>query len=231
MPAPTHDLERSTLDVASSLELTGLAIKQCAERLRTSSSGFKSALLLLTRAADKPGSKIVFTGVGKSYQIGKKLAATFTSIGTLATCIHSTEALHGDMGVLTPGDCILALSYSGATEEVLRMTEHVRNSHGCERNRVYVVGMGRSKDSPLGRMCDAWIDSAVDSELSDSVSAPTCSSSLMMAIGDALAVLLMNRRQFGPEDFVRNHPGGHLGRSVGRESPQQKPLSTIPFSK
>ncbi|KAJ2336171.1 hypothetical protein GGI00_000981 [Coemansia sp. RSA 2681] len=200
-------------------------MKQCADRLRTNSSGFKAALRLLVRAADRPESKIVFTGVGKSYQIGKKLAATFTSIGTLAICIHSTEALHGDMGVLTPGDCVIALSYSGATDEVLRMTEHVlSNNDGCvdERDRVSVVGMGKSRDSLLGRMCDAWIDSAVESELSDSVNAPTCSSSLMMAIGDALAVLLMNRRQFGPADFARNHPGGHLGRSIGRESAQQK---------
>ncbi|KAJ2740557.1 hypothetical protein GGI20_005744, partial [Coemansia sp. BCRC 34301] len=225
MPAPIHDLVCGAVDVANSLELTSLAMKQCADRLRTNSSGFKSALRLLVRAADRPGSKIVFTGVGKSYQIGKKLAATFTSIGTLAICIHSTEALHGDLGVLTPGDCVIALSYSGATEEVLRMTEHARGNNAAvvdERNRVSVIGMGRSRDSPLGRTCDAWIDSAVESELSNSVNAPTCSSSLMMAIGDALAVLLMSRCQFGPADFARNHPGGHLGRSISQESRQQK---------
>ncbi|KAJ2062971.1 hypothetical protein GGI17_002014 [Coemansia sp. S146] len=211
MPAPIDDLECAALDVASSLELTSLAMKQCADRLRSNSTTFKSALRLLTRTADRPGSKIVFTGVGKSYQIGKKLAATFTSVGTLSICIHATEALHGDMGVLVPGDCVIALSYSGATEEVLRMTEHTRMD-----KRVCVVGMGRSSDSPLGALCDAWIDSAVASELSDSVNAPTCSSSLMLAIGDALAVLLMNRRQFGPADFARNHPGGQLGRSASQ---------------
>ncbi|KAJ2835545.1 hypothetical protein FBU31_001597 [Coemansia sp. 'formosensis'] len=221
MPVPVDDLECCSLDVASSLELTGLAMKQCADRLRKNSTTFKSALRLLIRAADRPGSKIVFTGVGKSYQIGKKLAATFTSVGTLSICIHATEALHGDMGIVTPGDCVVALSYSGATEEVLRMTEHVR-SYSCMDERVCVVGMGRSSESPLGALCDAWIDSAVASELSDSVNAPTCSSSLMLAIGDALAVLLMNRRQFGPADFARNHPGGHLGRSASQIALQPK---------
>ncbi|KAJ1818172.1 hypothetical protein LPJ60_004461, partial [Coemansia sp. RSA 2675] len=163
----------------------------------------------------RPGGKIVFTGVGKSYQIGKKLSATFTSVGTPSICIHATEALHGDIGLLAPGDCVVALSYSGATEEVLRMTEHVRRSSGSSSSeRISVLGMGRSSFSPLGALCDAWIDCAVVAELSDSVNAPTCSSSLMLAIGDALAVLLMNRRQFGPADFARNHPGGHLGRSV-----------------
>ncbi|KAJ2416466.1 hypothetical protein GGI10_000941 [Coemansia sp. RSA 2530] len=215
MPAPIDDLELCALDVASSLELTGLAMKQCADRLRNNSTTFKSALRLLTRTADRPGGKIVFTGVGKSYQIGKKLAATFTSVGTPSICIHATEALHGDIGLLAPGDCVVALSYSGATEEVLRMTEHVRRSSGSSASeRISVLGMGRSSFSPLGALCDAWIDCAVVAELSDSVNAPTCSSSLMLAIGDALAVLLMNRRQFGPADFARNHPGGHLGRSA-----------------
>ncbi|KAJ1811938.1 hypothetical protein LPJ56_004107, partial [Coemansia sp. RSA 2599] len=166
-------------------------------------------------AADSPRQKIVFTGVGKSFLIGKKLAATLTSVGTPAVSLHSTEALHGDLGIIHPGDCVVALSYSGNTEEVLRLfsvLQGMRESKEVEPSgMIWLVGMGRSRHSPLGKLCDAWIESTVDQELSSSVNAPTNSSSLMLAIGDAIAIFLMNRRQFGPTDFARNHPGGHLG--------------------
>ncbi|KAI8322836.1 SIS domain-containing protein [Martensiomyces pterosporus] len=223
MPAPATSLESATLEVADSME-------QCAERLRGSESkGFQSVLKLLFKTASLPRSKYVFTGVGKSYLIAKKLSATLTSVGSPSTCLHSTEALHGDLGIIHPGDCVIALSYSGNTEEVIRLVSVLRDMRAEESRDVgrsssvgiSIVGMGRSADSPLGRLCDAWIDSSVDGELSPSVNAPTSSSSVMLAIGDAIAMLLMNHKQFGPQDFARNHPGGHLGR-VSRALAQQQ---------
>ncbi|ORX69268.1 SIS domain-containing protein [Linderina pennispora] len=221
MPAPIDDLTTATHAVANSLDRISNAIKQSAERLRSDPKGFHHALRILFQTADSPHGKFIFTGVGKSYLIGRKLAATWTSVGSRAMCVHSTEALHGDLGIVSPGDCVIALSYSGNTEEVVRMVKAMRSGLRGESVGVSVVGVGRSSDSPLGMLSDAFIDGSVDGELSEAVSAPTTSSSVTLAIGDAIAMLLMERRQFGPADFARNHPGGNLGR-VSREMSGQE---------
>ncbi|KAJ1960116.1 hypothetical protein GGI12_003973 [Dipsacomyces acuminosporus] len=244
MPAPAVDFDSATLQVAESMERVSRAIKQCAERLRSDRQGFQAVLRILLKTAAQPQSKYVFTGVGKSYLIAKKLAATLTSVGSPSVCLHATEALHGDLGIVHPGDCVIALSYSGNTEEVIRLASVLRDrqitmaSHlnvrqypgndGCSQSSsssnavgIAIIGMGRSADTPLGRLCDAWIDTSVESELSPSVNAPTSSSSVMLAIGDAIAMFLMNSKQFGALDFARNHPGGHLGR-VGRAIIEQQ---------
>ncbi|KAJ1896633.1 hypothetical protein LPJ66_003873 [Kickxella alabastrina] len=242
MPSPSADeLTIATADIANSLDLVSQVIKQCADRIRNNNPyDLQSALQIMLQTADTPGCKIVFTGVGKSYLIGKKLAATLTSVGTPAISLHSTEALHGDLGIIHPGDCVVALSYSGATEEVLRLASVLRGVRSKEEasvscgntaggaylnnsHLVRLVGMGKSAESPLGQICDAWIESAVEMELSPLVKAPTSSSSLMLAIGDAIAIMMMKRRHFGPVDFARNHPGGHLG-VVSREIVRQQEL-------
>ncbi|KAJ2796378.1 hypothetical protein H4R21_004741 [Coemansia helicoidea] len=224
MPPPAADsLDYGIAAVADSLDLAGMAIAKHAARLRQDPHMLRPALEILLATAGAAGSKVVVTGVGKSFLIGKKLAATLTSVGTPAVSLHATEALHGDMGIVGPGDCVLALSYSGGTDEVVRLASILRGARERQAGGPWLVGMGRSPHTPLGELCDAWIDCAVDTELSRAVCAPTVSSSLMLAIGDALSIMLMNHRRFGPADFARNHPGGHLGAVTRHLSVQQLP--------
>ncbi|KAJ2794788.1 hypothetical protein H4R20_006111, partial [Coemansia guatemalensis] len=204
------DLDKAARSIASSLDLVGLAIKQHADRLRQDTQELQRALDIIFTVADAPRSKFVITGVGKSFLVGKKLAATMTSVGTRAVALHATEALHGDVGIIDSGDCVIALSYSGVTEEMVKLAKVLRDPQN--RHDVWLIGMGRSVNSPLGELCDAWIDCSVETELSSVVCAPTISSSLMLALGDSIATLLMNRSKFGPSDFVRNHPSGNLGK-------------------
>ncbi|KAJ1719956.1 hypothetical protein LPJ53_005357 [Coemansia erecta] len=208
-------------DIALSLDKASQALHHAAQRLRSHPEDLSQALtLLLATTTSTPTGKLVFAGVGKSYLIGRKLAATMMSTGTYAISLHATDALHGDLGVMQSGDCLVALSYSGATEEVVRVAESVG------RRGVRVVGMGGERRSPLGRLCDAWIACGVPGEMSAAVAAPTCSSAVMMAMGDAIAVMMMERRRFGPTEFARNHPAGELGR-VSRKTSKQQELEEI----
>ncbi|KAJ1663955.1 hypothetical protein IW140_004482 [Coemansia sp. RSA 1813] len=228
------ELDLSVRSIADSLRAISESIKQCADRIESDTKSnahemLQRALRLIYKMADTRGAKMVFTGVGKSYLIGKKLAATMTSVGTPAICIHATEAVHGDLGMVHPLDCVVLLSYSGATDEVVHLASVLRtmrwghpndaDDNGCTAgfcgNRAFLVGMsGAEMDSPLGKLCDAWIDCKVDSELSSVVCAPTTSSNVTLAMGDAISMLLMARRNFGPSDFARNHPGGQLGQKI-----------------
>ncbi|KAJ2823564.1 hypothetical protein IWW50_003724 [Coemansia erecta] len=210
MPASTDDLHMACTAVANSLDTVSKAIQQHAATLRQAPQDLQSALRILFATTDTPSSKIVVTGVGKSFLIGKKLAATLTSVGTRAVSLHATEALHGDLGIIQPGDCVLALSYSGETDEIIRLVSVLHKMRGLA-GQIMVVGMGGAPGSRLGAMCDAWIACPVEVELSADVRAPTVSSSLMLAVGDAIAIVLMNRRKFGPRDFAQFHPGGVLG--------------------
>ncbi|KAJ2852166.1 hypothetical protein IWW36_000546 [Coemansia brasiliensis] len=207
MPTISEESNEEIMRIAESLDTISKAIKKQADKLRDDPTRLEPALNILHKATLTPKGKIIITGVGKSYLISQKLAATMTSIGTRAISLHATEAVHGDLGIIDKGDCLLALSYSGETQEVIRVCEIIREWGDC-----WVVGMGKSIESPLGAMCDAWIECLVDEELSSNVCAPTTSSSLMLAMGDAIAVLLMQKRRFGPLDFARNHPGGFLGK-------------------
>ncbi|KAJ2248747.1 hypothetical protein IWW43_006678 [Coemansia sp. RSA 1935] len=211
MPLSTDDLDIATTSITNSLDAVSKAIQQHATALRQNSSDLRRALRILCTVTDSQTSKLVITGIGKSFHIGKKLAATLTSIGTRAVSLHATEALHGDLGIIGHGDCVLALSYSGETDEVVALASVIHSMRTQEDPmHVWMIGMGKSHASELGALCDAWIACPVDAELSQ-VGAPTVSSSLMLAIGDAVAVMLMERRRFGPRDFARYHPGGALG--------------------
>ncbi|KAJ1729805.1 hypothetical protein LPJ61_003347 [Coemansia biformis] len=232
MALPTTDgLGHAIEAVADALDMVSLAVRQHADLLRRDPRALQPALEILLATVDTLRSKVVVTGIGKSFLIGKKLAATLTSVGTHAISLHATEALHGDMGIIGPGDCVLALSYSGETEEVVRLVSILRAMQRRQMSSVRLIGMGRSRHTPLGELCDAWIGCPVGAELSRDVCAPTVSSSLMLAIGDAIAIMLMNHRRFDSTDFARNHPGGHLGRASRRISqPQLQQLSTPPLS-
>ncbi|KAJ2124423.1 hypothetical protein IW147_001789 [Coemansia sp. RSA 720] len=227
MPVSTDDLDIATTSITNSLDAVSKAIQQHANALRQNSADLRRALRILCTVADTQGCKIVITGVGKSFHIGKKLAATLTSIGTRAVSLHATEALHGDLGIVGHGDCVLALSYSGETDEVITLASVIHNmrTHSENPMHVWLIGMGKSHASELGAWCDAWIACPVDAELSH-VGAPTVSSSLMLAIGDAVAVMLMERQQFGPQDFARYHPGGALG-GLSRKAGDVQPVCPV----
>ena len=157
--------------------------------------------------------RVVVTGLGKSGLVGTKLAATLASTGTPAFFVHAADALHGDAGMVTQGDLLLAISKSGTTAEVLHFAEVVR------RRGVPIVAMtGCGGSAPLCALADARIDIGVGTEADPFDLVPTASTSVTAALGDALAVALMVARGFGPADFHRHHPGGALGARLEEET-------------
>lgn len=177
------------------------------------------ALMSLAERVDGPFSQavellrqtkghLVVTGVGKSGLIGRKIAATLSSTGTPAFWMHPTEAFHGDLGSVTEGDAALLISYSGETEELVRLIPALR------RQKVTLLAMTGRPQSSLARLADVHLDVSVERETCPHNLAPTTSTTVTLALGDALAVALMTRRGFAPEDFAKFHPGGSLGKAL-----------------
>jgi len=154
--------------------------------------------------------KVIVTGLGKSGLICRKIAATFASTGTPAFFLHAAEGMHGDIGMLTRGDCLLAVSYSGANAEILSLVPAAR------RLNVAVLAMTGDRGSSLARAADFVLDVSVAEEACPLGLAPTASTTAAMALGDALAIALLERRGFSEDDFGRLHPGGALGRRLLR---------------
>ena len=152
--------------------------------------------------------KLIVTGVGKSGLIGAKMAATFASTGTPSFFLHPTEALHGDLGMMSKGDVVIAISYSGESEELSQILPHIK------RFDIPLIGMTRDKNSTLGKYSDMLIDVVVEKEACPLNTAPTSSTTLTLALGDALAVCLMKARDFQKSDFASFHPGGSLGKQL-----------------
>lgn len=152
--------------------------------------------------------KLVVTGVGKSGLVGAKIAATLASTGTSSFFLHPTEAMHGDLGMIGKEDAVLAISYSGESEELVRILPHMK------RLGIPLIGMARSKESTLGHYSDVFLSIHVEKEACPLDAAPTCSTTLTLALGDALAVCLMKYRNFQKEDFASFHPGGTLGKRL-----------------
>ena len=152
--------------------------------------------------------KLVVTGVGKSGLIGAKIAATLASTGTPSFFLHPTEALHGDLGMIGKDDMVLAISYSGESEELSSILPHIK------RFDIPLIGMSKSKDSTLGSYSDIHIPIIVKKEACPLNVAPTSSTTLTLALGDALAVCLMKARDFKKDDFASFHPGGSLGKKL-----------------
>jgi len=152
--------------------------------------------------------KLIVTGVGKSGLIGAKMAATFASTGTPSFFLHPTEALHGDLGMIGKDDVVLAISYSGESEELSSILPHIK------RFNTPLIGMTRDKNSTLGRYSDLVIDVVVQKEACPLNIAPTSSTTLTLALGDALAVCLMRAKNFQKSDFASFHPGGALGKQL-----------------
>jgi arabinose-5-phosphate isomerase len=152
--------------------------------------------------------RVVVSGVGKSGHIGRKLAATLASTGTPALFVHAAEAAHGDLGMVTPSDVLIALSYSGETAELLTIVPVVK------REGTPMIAMTGNSASSLARHAEVHLECRVDKEACPLNLAPTSSTTAMLALGDALAVACLDARGFGAEDFARSHPGGALGRRL-----------------
>jgi arabinose-5-phosphate isomerase len=152
--------------------------------------------------------QVVVTGMGKSGLIGRKIAATMTSIGSPALFLHPAEAIHGDIGIIHPQDVVIALSTSGETEEVIRLLDYIK------RLGIRLISLVGNPDSTLARQSDVFIDCSVEKEACPIGLVPSASSTLTLAVGDALSIALMEKRGFSEEDFRDLHPGGALGKKL-----------------
>ncbi|MFI5088411.1 MAG: SIS domain-containing protein [Terriglobales bacterium] len=158
------------------------------------------------------GGRVVVTGMGKSGLVARKIAATLSSTGTPALFMHPVEAVHGDLGMIVRGDIVLALSQSGDTEEILNLVPNIK------RLDVRLVAMTGALRSTLAQAADIALDCSVAQEACSLGLAPTASTTTMVALGDALAVALAEKRGFKEEDFADLHPGGKLGKKLARVS-------------
>jgi arabinose-5-phosphate isomerase len=188
-----------------------------AEVLRTEAAAILGLLPQLDERFDRAvallqgcAGRVVCTGMGKSGIVMKKVAATLSSTGTPALFLHPAEAVHGDLGMIVAGDVVLAASYSGSTEELLRLVETLK------RLAVPLIAMTANPAGPLAHLADLHLPVAIDREACPLNLAPTASTTATLALGDALAMALIEARGFTREDFARLHPAGQLGRRLLR---------------
>ncbi|MBI2817947.1 MAG: KpsF/GutQ family sugar-phosphate isomerase [Acidobacteria bacterium] len=154
--------------------------------------------------------RVIVTGMGKSGLVARKIAATFSSTGTPSFFLHPAEAIHGDLGILVAGDTVVALSYSGETDELLRLLERIK------RLGIPLISMTGNPQSTLAQASDVVLDVSIEREACVLNLAPTASTTASLAMGDALAVVLQQRRGFQEDDFAELHPGGEVGRKLRR---------------
>lgn len=162
---------------------------------------------------------VIVTGMGKAGLIGQKVTATLASTGTSAHFLHPAEAIHGDLGRIHRDDLVLALSFSGETEEIVRLLPSLADM------RTRIIAMTGSSESSLAQSADVVLDLGPLREACPHGLAPSTSTTAMIALGDALALVLSRMRQFGPEDFARFHPGGSLGRKLAKVDDVMRPLA------
>ena len=153
-------------------------------------------------------ARVVVTGMGKSGHVGRKIAATFASTGTPALFMHPAEAYHGDLGMITENDVVIVISNSGESSEIVNILPVIR------RIGATIIAMSGRRESTLGRNCDCFIDIGVEREACPLGLAPTASTTATLAMGDALAMVLMELKKFTSQDFAMFHPGGALGRKL-----------------
>jgi arabinose-5-phosphate isomerase len=197
-----------TFDPARALQLAVRTIEIEVQALQALARRQGEDFAEVVRAMLQCRGRVVVMGMGKSGHVGRKIAATLASTGTPAFFVHPAEASHGDLGMLAPGDVVLAISNSGESDELAAIVPAIR------RLGVTLVAMTGKADSTLARHADHVLSSAVDQEACPLNLAPTASTTAQMALGDALAVALLDARGFREEDFARSHPGGSLGRRL-----------------
>ncbi len=198
------EIESGILDTARGvLRTEAEAITRIMERLDGS---FERAVEII--AATK--GRVIITGMGKSGLVARKIAATFSSTGTPSFFLHPAEAIHGDLGMLVSGDTVIALSYSGETEEILRLLDRIK------RLGIPLISMTGGRDSTLAQASDVVLDVGIEKEACLLNLAPTASTTASLAMGDALAIALQQRNGFQEKDFAQLHPGGDMGRRLRR---------------
>ena len=193
--------ERALALARETLHTEAQAVAAAAERL---GGAFVQAVQLVLSGS----GRVVVMGMGKSGHVGRKMAATLASTGTPAMFVHPAEASHGDLGMITADDVVLAISNSGESDELTVLLPVLK------RMKVPLIAMTARADSTLARHADWVLDTSVAKEACPHNLAPTASTTVQMAMGDALAVALLDARGFRPEDFARSHPGGTLGRKL-----------------
>ena len=205
VPIPTDPIRPSGY-----VRIEAAALDELARRLdSTMLAPFTAACDLLIHTAAANG-RIIVTGIGKSGLIARKIAATLRSTGTQAYFLHAAEAIHGDMGMIAAGDIVIALSASGETEELLRLIPALK------RLSAKLIAFSGCAASTLAEACDIFLDTSVSAEACPLNLAPTASTTVMLALGDALALEVSRRRGWRAEDFANLHPGGRLGKRLAR---------------
>ena len=199
--APVVDAARTLALARQVLATEAAAITSLASRL---GQRFVDAVALMLGCR----GRVVVSGIGKSGHVARKLAATLASTGTPAFFVHPAEAGHGDLGMITPDDVVVMLSNSGETDELILLTPHLK------RQGARLIAITGNEQSSLAQSADIHLDAAVDAEACPLGLAPTASTTAALALGDALALALLEARGFSMEDFARAHPGGALGRRL-----------------
>ena len=202
--------EQGSLTPEELVRREAAALEALAARLEGAmAAGFERAVDLIVRCGEANG-RVVVTGMGKSGIIAQKIAATLSSTGSPALFLHPAEAVHGDLGVLMPGDVVIALSASGETEEILRLLATLK------RKGDALVSFCCILTSTLAQASDVALDCSVEREACGLNLAPTASTTAMLALGDALAIAVSLRKGFKVEDFAELHPGGKLGKQLAK---------------
>lgn len=198
---PAFDTARALSLAVETLQIEAQAVTDMAQRL---DARFARAVALVLASR----GRVVVMGMGKSGHVGRKIAATLASTGSPAMFVHPAEASHGDLGMITAGDVVLGISNSGESEELTTLLPLIK------RMGVPLIALTGRADSTLGRHADVVLDASVSKEACPHNLAPTASTTAQLAMGDALAVALLDARGFRADDFARSHPGGALGRKL-----------------
>ncbi len=216
---PVHQLKESIhlKDHSTPSEAQRAILSTAREVLRTEAGAIGRLVDRLDRSFERAveligstSGRVVVTGMGKSGLVAQKIAATFSSTGTPSFFLHPAEAIHGDLGMLVKGDTVVALSYSGETDEILRLLDRIK------RLGLPLISMTGNCESTLAQSSDVVLDVSIEKEACPLNLAPTASTTASLAMGDALAVVLQERRGFREDDFAELHPGGEMGRKLRR---------------
>lgn len=209
--------------MTSCIEVAKNSLTEAAQALSRLSSQLDSSFSDAISMIMESNGRLIVSGMGKSGHIGKKIAATLASTGTPSFFIHPAEAFHGDLGMIKPGDVILLISNSGETEEVIKLIPSLR------RFGNKIISIANFPDSTLAKNSDIYLNIYVEKESCPNNLAPTTSTTATLALGDALAVSLMNERNFQPEHFAEFHPGGSLGRRLLTRVRDEMLQDNLPF--
>jgi arabinose-5-phosphate isomerase len=206
--APAAPERRAGVDAERALALAREVLATEASAIESIAARIGDSFVAAVRMMLECRGRVVVCGIGKSGHVARKLAATLASTGTPAFFVHPAEASHGDLGMITPEDVVVMLSNSGETDELVSLAPHVR------RQGAAIVALTGNERSSLAKAADVHLDAAVDAEACPLGLAPTASTTAALALGDALALALLDARGFSVEDFARSHPGGSLGRRL-----------------